>query len=56
MTDQKTRIKCEGGQYVAYVWVPSQENEVREESEKILKGNRFAILATESEEVFTRQV
>ncbi len=31
------------------------ENEVREESEKILKGYRFAIWAKEGEEVFNRQ-
>ena len=54
-TGQKTRIKREDGQYVMYTWVPFKENEVREESEKILKSNRFAILAMEGEEVFNRQ-
>jgi hypothetical protein len=53
-TGQKTRIKYEDGQYVMYMWVPSGENEVRG-SQNILKGNRFAILATKSEEVFNRQ-
>ncbi len=40
---------------VMHTWVPSQESEVREGSEKVLKGNRFAILATESEDTFNRQ-
>ena len=53
---QKTKIEYEGGQYVMYIWVPSSKETVRESS-KILKGNSFAILATESEESgFTRQV
>ena len=30
-------------------WVPVKEEEVAKETEKALKGNRFAILATESE-------
>ncbi len=54
---QKTRIEYEGGQYVMYVWVPSRKEVVEEESPNILKGNRFAILAADSEEQgFTRQV
>jgi hypothetical protein len=40
-----------------YVWVPSRADTVEQESEKILKGNKFAILATDQEEQgFTRQV
>ncbi len=53
---QKTRIKRQNGQHVMYTRAPSKEDEVRKESEKILKGNRFATLATESEEVFNWQV
>ena len=55
-TGQRTRIKYEDGQYVMYLWLPSLEKEANIETEKVLKGNRFAILATESEEVFTRRV
>ncbi len=41
-----------------YVWVPVKEGEVVKETEKALKGNRCAILATESEDqrVFIRRV
>ncbi len=31
------------------VWVPVKEGEVVKETERALKGDRFAILATESE-------
>ena len=57
-TGKKTRINYEQGQYVMYVWVPSKENEAEEKTEKVLKGNRFAILATESEvhQDFNRRV
>ena len=42
--------------YVMYVWIPSAKEEVLKATEKLLKGNRFAILAAESEEqVFSRQ-
>ncbi len=54
-TGQKTRDNYEDGQYVTCTWAPSKESEVREEAKKVLKGNRFASLATESEEVFNRQ-
>ena len=53
---KKTRIEYEDGQYVMYLWVPARREEVKEETEKVLKGNRFAILATESEQVFSRRV
>jgi hypothetical protein len=46
----------EDGQYVMYLWLPAKREEAREETEKVLKGNRFAILATESEQVFSRRV
>ena len=53
---RRTRIKYEDGQYVMYLWMPSRSEEAQEETEKVLKGNRFAILATESEQVFSRRV
>ena len=53
---QKTRINYEEGQYVMYLWLPAKEEEVQKETEKVLKGNRFAILAAESEQVFSRRV
>ncbi len=51
-------MNCEQGQYVVYVWVPVKEGEVVKETERVLKGNRFVILATESEVQldFTRRV
>ena len=48
-TGQKTRIEYENGQYVMYLWVPSTKEVVERESERILKGNKFALLALESE-------
>jgi hypothetical protein len=40
-----------------YLWVPSTKEVVERESERILKGNRFALLAMESAASgFTRQV
>ena len=39
-----------------YLWLPSKAEEVQKEAEKVLKGNRFAILAAESEQVFSRRV
>jgi hypothetical protein len=53
---KKTRVEYDDGQYVMYLWVPARREEVKEETEKVLKGNRFAILATESEQVFSRRV
>ncbi len=53
---QKTRINSEEGQYVMFLWPLSKEEEAQEETEKVLKGNRFAILATENEQVFSRRV
>ena len=54
-TGQKTRISYEEGQYVVFMWLPSKEEEVQEETEKVLKGNPFAILATENDQVFSRR-
>ena len=39
-----------------YLWLPARQEKVQEEMEKVLKGNRFAILATEGEQVFSRRV
>ncbi len=56
-TNQKSRINYEKGQHLMYVWAPVKEGEVAKETEKVLKGNLFAMLATESEvhQGFTRQ-
>ena len=53
---QRARINYEEGQYVTHLRLPSKEEEAQEETEKVLKGNRFAILAAESEQVFSRRV
>ena len=53
---QKTKIHYEDGQYVVCLSLPSKGEEAQKETEKVLKGNRFAILATESEQVFSRRV
>ena len=53
---QKTRINYEDGQYVMCLWLPAKEEEVQKETEKALKGNRFAILAADSDQVFSRRV
>jgi hypothetical protein len=53
---EKTRIEYEDGQYVMYLWVPARREEVTKETEKVLKGNRFAILAAGSEQVFSLRV
>ncbi len=57
-TSKKTRINYEQGQYGMYVRAPLKEREAKEQTEKVLKGNRFAILAAESEvhQGFTRRV
>ena len=57
-TSKKTRIKYEQGQCVMCVWGPVKEGEVAKETDKVLKGNRFAILAAESEayQAFARRV
>ena len=55
-TGERTRIGYEGGPYVTHIWLPAKEEEAKGELEKALKGNRFAILALDSEGVFTRRV
>ena len=54
-TGRKTRINYDSGKYIMHVWAPAREREAQDESAKILKGNKFAILATEGEEVFSRR-
>ncbi len=52
---QRTWINHEDGQYIMYTGGLPKESEVAGESEKVLKGNTFAILATQSdEETFNR--
>ncbi len=48
-TNKKTRTNDEQSQCVMRVWVPVKEGEVAKEMERVLKGNRIAILATEAE-------
>jgi hypothetical protein len=55
-TGKKTRIGYEGGQRVTRLWLSAKEEEAKGEVEKALTGNRFAILATDSEGVFARWV
>ncbi len=52
---KKTRINYEEGLRVGFPWLPSKGEEAQRETEKVLKGSRFAILATESEQVFSRR-
>ncbi len=54
-TSRKTRVNYEEGQHVARAWLPSKEEEAQEETRKVSKGNCFAILATEIDQVFSRQ-
>jgi hypothetical protein len=37
-------------------FAPAKEEEAQKETDKVLKGNRFAILAAESEQVFSLRV
>ncbi len=53
---QRTRIYYEEGQHAIHLRLPAKEEEARQETEKVSKGNRFAILATESEQVFSGRV
>ena len=55
-TGQKTKISYEEGQYIMYVWVPVGPKEAEEQMSTPLKGNRFAILAADDEQVFSRPV
>ncbi len=53
---QKTRINYEERRYVMHLRLPAKEEEAQKEREKVLTGNRFAILAAKSEQVFSRRV
>ena len=55
-TMKKTKIDYKNGQYIMYLQLPARKDEVATESDKVLKGNRFAILNIENEKVFSRQV
>ena len=55
-TMKKTKIAYEDGQYIMHLWLPARQEEFATESDKVLKGNRFAMLNTENEKVFSRQV
>ncbi len=54
-TGKNTRIGHEDDQYVTHLWLPAREEETTGKVEKVLKGNRFAILATDSEGLFTQR-
>ncbi len=49
-------IEYEDWQYIVHTWVPAKKGEVPEESEKVVKGSRFAISAAESQEAFSRHL
>ena len=51
-TGQKTKISYEDGQYIMYMWVLSGPKEAQKDAASQLKGNRFAILAADDEQVF----
>ncbi len=58
-TGRKTRIEYENGQYVMYLWAPSDHKTKEEDEDKVLTGNKLAILATHKESTkkdFTRLV
>ena len=55
VTGQKTKIHYEDGQYILHLWVPCGPKGA-EKSTKPLEENRFAILAADEEQGFTRQV
>ena len=55
-TGQKTKISYEDGQYIMRMWVPAGPKEAEKDVASQLKGNRFAILAADDEQVFSRQV
>ena len=38
-----------------YLWVPAAKGAVKNEAEKILKGNRYATLAVDEDQGFRRQ-
>ncbi len=54
-TGQKMRMNYEEGQYVTHLLLPAQREEAKEETERVLKGKRFAVLAIESDQAFSRR-
>ncbi len=54
-TGRRARIKRDEGQCVTRAWLPSKQEEAQGETEKASKGSRFVILATESDQVFSRR-
>ena len=48
-THQKTRIRYEDGQYVFYIWAPGKKKEVPDAERKVLKDNRYSILAADDD-------
>ena len=52
---QRAMADYEEGQYVTHLRLPAKEEEAQGVAETALKGNRFAILAAESEQVFSRR-
>ncbi len=58
-TERKTRIEYENGQCTMCLWAPSDHETKEEEENKVLKGSKFSILATDKENTkkdFTRRV
>ncbi len=55
-TGQNTKISYEDGQDIMYMWVPAGPKEAEKDAASQLKGNRFAILTADDEQVFSRQV
>ncbi len=55
-TGQRTNISYEDGQYIMYMWVPAGPKEAEKEITSQLTGNRFAILAVDGEQGFSRLV
>ncbi len=55
-TGQMTKISHEDGQYTMYMGVPSGPKAAQKETTSPLKGNRFAIVAIDEDQVFSRPV
>ncbi len=52
---QKTGNNYADEQCVMYLRLPAKVKEGQGEAEKVLEGNRFAVLAAESEQLFRRR-
>ena len=53
-TRRRTKIHYEHGQYILYLWVPSDSCEIESAKQRASKGNRYAILAADNERDFPR--